>query len=133
LRFTRRAEWLLLAGVSNAKVRSNGTLPCLVLIDRTVQFLGEVLSDQLFTGLPFQKDSDYVEIDPQNLTLEVHESGKNQTILTVPSFNAVAGTIYTVVVAGNGTEGQPLTAIQFQDQFKPLDSAHDVHKPSTGL
>ncbi|MGH9684674.1 MAG: DUF4397 domain-containing protein [Candidatus Acidiferrales bacterium] len=96
-----------------AKLRIINASPDLDKVD--IYEMGKKAS--LFSGVAFMKNSDYKEIDPRTLTLQIRRDGKKATVLTVPDLTLEAGKIYTLVIAGRERGKSSLTTIQVQDQF----------------
>ncbi len=96
-----------------AKLRIINASPDLDKVD--VYEMGK--KDSLFGGVSFKNYSDYKEIDPRTVTLQIRRNGKEATVLTVPDFTLDADRIYTLVIAGRERGKPSLTTIQVQDQF----------------
>lgn len=68
--------------------------------------------EALFSGVNFQSETFFTEVDPSNVSLEIRQQGKKNPLLTVEDVNFEAGKLYTFVVAGSGKQ---IEAIRIED------------------
>jgi Domain of unknown function (DUF4397) len=81
----------------------------------------------LFSGVNFERETAYMDVDPMKTTLEVKQEGQQQPILTLPNANFEKSKFYTIVVTGL-TKGAPkLQTLMVEDQ---LGSAPTASAPS---
>ncbi|MEW6737557.1 MAG: DUF4397 domain-containing protein, partial [Acidobacteriota bacterium] len=106
-----------------AKVRVVNASPGIKEIDVYAQ--GK--QDALFSGLNFQSESMYSEIDPMTTALEVRTAGQKNVALTIPDVKFEAGKIYTVTVIGRTNKAPKLEAILVEDKLEGSQT-----QPSSG-
>ncbi len=68
--------------------------------------------EALFSGVNFQSETFFAEVDPSNVNLEIRQEGKKNPLLTVKDVNFEARKLHTFVVAGSGKQ---LEAIRIED------------------
>lgn len=68
--------------------------------------------EALFSGVNFQSETFFTEIDPSSVNLEIRQEGRRNPLLTVKDVNFEAGKLYTFVVAGSGKQ---IEAIRIED------------------
>jgi hypothetical protein len=69
----------------------------------------------LFNGVNFQTATNYKDIDPQTVTLEVRPEGKKDVLLAVPNLSFEAGHRYTIIVMGKAKGAPKLEAVKVDD------------------
>lgn len=78
---------------------------------------------KLFSGVNFEKDTSYMDVDPMKLTLEVRQEDQEQAILTLPAANFEAGKFYTIVVTGRAKGTPKLQTLMIEDQLGSAPTA----------
>ena len=86
---------------------------------------------KLFSGVNFEKETSYMDIEPAKTTLEVRPEGQDKALLTVPNVNFEKGKFYTIVVAGHAKGTPKLQAMMVEDQLGTVATASMAHNPST--
>ncbi|OIJ17289.1 hypothetical protein BKP37_01940 [Anaerobacillus alkalilacustris] len=86
---------------NKSKVRFLHISPNTPAVDIAVQD-----GDILFENISFGNASDYIEVDPGRVTLEVRKAGTNEVILTLRNTNLRANEAYTITAIGI-YEGRP--------------------------
>jgi len=71
----------------------------------------------LFSGVNFNSETSYSEVDPMSATLEVRPEGKRDVLLTVPNVTFEVGKIYTIISTGRAKGTPKLEAIKVEDQL----------------
>jgi hypothetical protein len=56
--------------------------------------------DNLFSGVNFKSEAGYKDVDPANVTLEVHAKGEPKVLLRVPKVDLKRSTSTTIVITG---------------------------------
>ncbi|UOY93333.1 DUF4397 domain-containing protein [Ectobacillus sp. JY-23] len=85
--------------------------------------------DALFANAPFKGVTDFKEVDPATLDLEVRAAGTNNVVLNLPQTELKANTLYTVLAVGFA-QGEPkLDAIVLTNMS---ESAMPTSMPKTG-
>ena len=72
---------------------------------------------KLFSGVNFERETNYMAVDPTKTTLEVRPEGQDKSVLTVPNANFEKGKYYTIVVTGNEKGTPKLQAVLIEDQL----------------
>ena len=72
---------------------------------------------KLFPGVNFERETNYMAVDPTKTTLEVRQEGQDKSILTVPNANFEKGKYYTIVVTGQSKGIPKLQALMIEDQL----------------
>jgi hypothetical protein len=72
---------------------------------------------KLFSGVNFERETNYMAVDPTKTTLEVRQEGQDKSILTVPNANFEKGKYYTIVVTGQSKGIPKLQALMIEDQL----------------
>ncbi|MBE4907326.1 DUF4397 domain-containing protein [Bacillus luteolus] len=85
--------------------------------------------DVLFSDAPFKAVTEYAEIDPATLDLEVRVAGTEDVVLSLPGTELKANTIYTVLAVGLAAGEPALDVIVLAD---PATSAMPTEMPKTG-
>ena len=85
--------------------------------------------DVLFPNAPFKGVTDYLEVDPATLDLEVRAAGTQDVVLSLPGTELKADMIYTVLAVGLASGEPALDAIVLAD---PSTSAMPKEMPDTG-
>ncbi len=82
-------------------------------------------SDQqpLFSGVNFDTEAGYKEVDPMSTSLEIRPEEKGHARITIP-VTFEADKTYTIVVLGQGPK---LETITVEDQFSPSEIALRLH------
>jgi hypothetical protein len=73
--------------------------------------------DNLFGGVNADSVTNYKEVDPATLSLEVRPQGKKNVLLTVPAVGFDAGHLYTIVMTGKAKGAPKLESIKIDDQL----------------
>jgi hypothetical protein len=77
----------------------------------------------LFSGVNFQKETSYMDVDPMKMTLEIKQEGQQQAIVTLPNANFEKGKFYTIVITGM-VKGTPrLQTLMVEDQLGSTPTA----------
>ena len=66
---------------------------------------------KLFSGVNFERQTNYMAVDPTRTTLEVRPEGQDKSVLTVPNANFEKGKYYTIVVTGHARGTPKLQAL----------------------
>jgi hypothetical protein len=85
---------------------------------------------KLFSGVNFEKETRYMDVDPMKTTLEVRREGQEQPIVTVPNANFEKGKFYTIVVTGHAKGTPKLQTLMVEDQLGTAATA--AASPSPG-
>ena len=72
---------------------------------------------KLFSGINFERETSYMDVDPSKTTLEVRPEGQEKAVLTVPNANFEKGKLYTIVVTGHAKGTPNLQALMVEDQL----------------
>jgi hypothetical protein len=72
---------------------------------------------KLFSGINFERETSYLDVDPSKTTLEVRPEGQDKAVLTVPNANFEKGKLYTIVVTGHAKATPKLQALMVEDQL----------------
>ena len=72
---------------------------------------------KLFSGVNFERETNYLAVDPMKTTLEVRPEGQDKSVLTVPNANFEKGKYYTIVVTGHSKGMPKLQALMIEDQL----------------
>ncbi len=94
-----------------------------------VDVVDKQANKKLFSGVNFEKGTNYMNVDPAKTTLEVRSEGQDKPILTVPNANFERGRFYTIVVAGHAMGNQKLQAVLVEDQLGNEASASTQQNP----
>jgi hypothetical protein len=70
-----------------------------------------------FAGANFQSVSDYVEIEPKHVVLEVRPQDQNKPMLTTPPVKFEAGKLYTLIITGWAKQVPSLEVVTVEDQL----------------
>ena len=89
---------------------------------------------KLFSGINFEKETSYMDVEPSKTTLEVRPEGQDKAVLTVPNANFEKGKLYTIVVTGHAKATPKLQALMVEDQLAGTGATASMqHKvPTTG-
>lgn len=79
--------------------------------------------DTLFSGVNSGTESNYSEVDPMEVTLQIHPEGKQNALLNVNKVRFEAGSVYTIVLVGHAQRSPRLEAIRIEDRFLGTPSA----------
>ncbi|NOT62350.1 MAG: DUF4397 domain-containing protein [Acidobacteria bacterium] len=74
-------------------------------------------TSSLFSGVNPQAVTNYSDVDPMTVTLEVRPQGAKTVALTIPNVSFEAGHLYTIVVAGKAKGTPKLEAIKIDDKL----------------
>ncbi|MFE8700654.1 DUF4397 domain-containing protein [Cytobacillus sp. FJAT-54145] len=85
--------------------------------------------DVLFANAPFKAVTDYAEVDPATLDLEVRVAGTEDVVLSLPGTELKADMIYTVLAVGLASGEPALDVIVLAD---PSSSTMPTEMPKTG-
>ncbi|MRH41814.1 DUF4397 domain-containing protein [Aquibacillus halophilus] len=85
--------------------------------------------DVLFENAEFKDVTDYAELDPATLDLEVRVSGTEDVVLSLPSTKLKENTIYSVLAVGLASGEPPLDVIVLAD---PSSTSMPSEMPETG-
>lgn len=85
--------------------------------------------DVLFPNAPFKAVTDYAEVDPATLNLEVRVAGTEDVVLSLPNTELKANTIYTVLAVGFASGEPALDVVVLAD---PSSAAMPTELPKTG-
>jgi len=72
---------------------------------------------KLFSGVNFEKETSYMDVDPLKTTLEVRQEGQDKAIVTVPNANFEKGKFYTIVVTGHAKGTPKLQTLVVEDRL----------------
>lgn len=78
---------------------------------------------KLFSGVNFEKETRYVDVDPMKTTLEIRAEGQDKAMLMVPNANFEKGKFYTIIVTGNAKGTPKLQAMMVEDQLGPATAS----------
>jgi hypothetical protein len=84
---------------------------------------------KLFSGVNFEADTHYTNVDPMKTTLEVRQEGQDKPILTVPNASFEKGKFYTIVVTGKATGMPKLQTLMIEDQLGTTPAAASNAQP----
>jgi len=107
-----------------AKVRVGHFSPDAPAVDVAVKG-----GDVLFSNAPFKAVTDYLEVDPAKMDLEVRPAGTQDVVLSLPGTELKADMIYTVLAVGMASGEPALDAIVLAD---PSSAAMPTGMPDTG-
>ena len=85
--------------------------------------------DVLFANAPYKAVTEYAEVDPATLDLEVRVAGTEDVVLSLPGTELKENTIYTVLALGLAGGEPALDAIVLAN---PSSSAMPTEMPNTG-
>ena len=85
---------------------------------------------KLFSGVNFERETNYMALDPTKTTLEVRPEGQDKAVLTVPNANFEKGKYYTIVVTGTQKGTPKLQALMIEDQLGGAPSTASNETPS---
>ncbi|HJP95133.1 MAG TPA: DUF4397 domain-containing protein [Pyrinomonadaceae bacterium] len=85
---------------------------------------------KLFSGVNFERETNYMALDPTKTTLEVRPEGQDKAVLTVPNANFEKGKYYTIVVTGTQKGTPKLQALMIEDQLGGAPPTASNEKPS---
>jgi hypothetical protein len=71
----------------------------------------------LFSGVNFERETRYTDVDPMRTTLEVKQEGQQQAIVSLPNANFEKGKFYTIVVTGLVKGSPKLQTLMVEDQL----------------
>lgn len=77
----------------------------------------------LFSGVNFERESRYTNVDPMRTTLEIKQEGQQQAIASLPNANFEKGKFYTIVVTGLVKGSPKLQTLIVEDQLGAQSSA----------
>ncbi len=78
---------------------------------------------ELFSGVNFESQTSYLDVDPTKTTLEVRQEGQDRSVLNVPNANFEKGKFYTIVVTGRAKGTPSLQALMVEDQLGIMATA----------
>jgi len=78
---------------------------------------------KLFSGVNFEKDTSYMNVDPMKTTLEVRQEGQEKPIGTLANANFEKGKFYTIVVTGYAKGTPRLQTLMVEDQLGNASTA----------
>ena len=78
---------------------------------------------KLFSGVNFERETSYTDVDPMKTTLEVRQEGQDKAIVTVPNANFEKGKFYTIVVTGLAKGMPKLQTLVVEDQLGNASTA----------
>jgi hypothetical protein len=99
--------------VDKAQVRVIHALPDAGGVD----IVDKQRNEKLFSGINFERETSYMDVDPSKTTLEVRPEGQEKAMLTVPNANFEKGKLYTIVVTGHAKASPKLQALMVEDQL----------------
>ena len=82
---------------------------------------------KLFSGVNFEGQTSYMNVDPMKTTLEVKPEGQEAAVVSLPNANFEKGKFYTIVVTGLAKGAPKLQTLMVEDQ---LGSAPTAAAPS---
>jgi hypothetical protein len=82
-----------------------------------VDIVDKSANKKLFSGINFERETNYMTVDPMKTTLEVRPEGQDKSVLTVPEANFEKGKYYTIVVTGHSKGMPKLQASIIEDQL----------------
>lgn len=77
----------------------------------------------LFSGVNFERETNYMNVDPMRTTLEVKQEGQEQAIVSLPNANFEKGKFYTIVVTGLAKGAPKLQTLMVEDQLGSTPTA----------
>jgi len=77
----------------------------------------------LFSGVNFERETSYMNVDPMRTTLEVKQEGQEQAIMSLPNANFEKGKFYTIVVTGLAKGAPKLQTLMVEDQLGSTPTA----------
>ncbi|RSK25938.1 DUF4397 domain-containing protein [Bacillus sp. HMF5848] len=86
--------------------------------------------DVVFANAPFKSVTNYLELDPATLDLEVRVAGTEDVVLSLPGTELKADTLYTVLAVGFAGGEPALTVLPLAD---PAHQAVPTEMPATGF
>lgn len=66
---------------------------------------------RLFSDVSYLDYTNYINVEPQNYTLQVRPAGSDEVVLTLPGVRLAPGTIYTIYAVGLLGETPPLDTV----------------------
>ena len=84
--------------------------------------------DALITGASFDHATDYKQVDPATVELDVRQTGSKKNELKVQDLKLSAGHLYTILLMGGN--GHALTSDVVEDQL--VGTTADAGQPATG-
>ena len=72
---------------------------------------------KLFTGVNFEKETSYADVDPMTSTIEVRPEGQDKALASVANTKFEKGKIYTIIVAGRAKGAPKLQAVMIEDRL----------------
>ena len=99
-----------------------------------VDIVDKSANKKLFSGVNFERETNYMAIDPMKTTLEIRPEGQEQSVLTVPEANFEKGKFYTIVVTGHSKGMPKLQALMIEDQLAvtPATASNEKLQPKAG-
>jgi hypothetical protein len=79
--------------------------------------------NKLFSGVNFEKETNYMDVDPKTMTLEVRQEGQDTALVTVPNAIFEKGRFYTIVVTGHARRTPKLQTLMVEDQLGTATAA----------
>ena len=70
-------------------------------------------SDIIFHNIPFRKATNYLNITPMNVDLEVRKAGTKDVALSLPNVNFLPNNVYSIFVIGFANDEPSLEALLF--------------------
>ncbi|HEX7773798.1 MAG TPA: DUF4397 domain-containing protein [Pyrinomonadaceae bacterium] len=97
-----------------------------------VDIVDKSANKKLFSGVNFERETNYMAVDPTQTTLEVRPEGQERSVLTVPEANFEKGKFYTIVVTGHSKGMPKLQALMIEDQLAGTPAAASNEKLQDG-
>lgn len=91
-----------------------------------VDIVDKQANKKLFSGLNFEKGTDYMNVDPRRTTLEIRQEGQEHAIVTLPNANFEKGKFYTIVATGYAKGTPKLAMLMVEDQLVGAPTASSV-------
>jgi hypothetical protein len=88
-----------------------------------VDVVDKQANKKLFSGLNFEKGTDYMNVDPRKTTLEIRQEGQEKAIVTLPNANFEKGKFYTIVLTGYARGTPKLETLMVEDQLGTAPTA----------
>ena len=82
-----------------------------------VDIVDKQANKKMFSGVNFESETRYMDVDPMKTTLEVRQEGQDKPIITLPNANFEKGKFYTIVVTGLAKGMPKLQTLLVEDQL----------------
>jgi hypothetical protein len=82
-----------------------------------VDIVDKQANKKMFSGVNFESETSYMDVDPMKTTLEVRQEGQDKPIVSLPNANFEKGKFYTIVVTGLAKGMPKLQTLLVEDQL----------------